>query len=227
MFGRVAGVVLRPRITFAELARRPAWWDTWALIGIVFSLCATALLTTDIGRQALVDERVRVIEAFGGAVTDEEYARLQANPPLWVYVSSGSRTLLTPLVTLVVAAACWIVARRDGAQTRYVQTLSMVVHASVVLALGQIVATPIHYVRESLTSPLNLAAVLPLMEEGTLRARFFGVVDVFAAWWMCLISIGLSALTGRRVRRYALSLAGVYLGFAAVIAVMIAALGGT
>jgi hypothetical protein len=219
-------VVLRPRITFAELVRRPAWWDTWALVVTVVALCATALLTTEMGQQALVDERVRVIETFGGTVSDEAYAGLQANPPLWVYLSSGSRMLLTPVVTLLVAAACWIVARREGVHARFVQTLSIVVHASVVLALGQLVATPLHFVRESLTSPLNLAAVLPLMEEGTLRARFFGAVDIFAAWWMCLIAVGLSALTGRRARRYAFSFAAVYFGFAAIIAVAIAALGG-
>jgi hypothetical protein len=81
-------------------------------------------------------------------------------------------------------------------------------------------------VRESLTSPLNLAAVLPGVQEGTAAARFFGVVDIFAVWWLGLIAVGLAALTGQSVRRYAMSFAAVYLGFAAVMAGVIAALGG-
>ena len=50
-----------------------------------------------------------------------------------------------------------------------VQALSIVVHATVVLLIGQVIVTPLHYVRESLTSPLNLAAALPAMDDGAGR----------------------------------------------------------
>lgn len=226
MIRRIAGVLLRPRTTFAALIGRPVWLDTWVAIFAVVTICAVLLLISDVGQQALVDERVRVVETFGGSIDDAQYAALLADPPVWVYFTSGSRTLLIPAVTLAVAAGCWVVARSAGTPARFVQALSIVVHASVVLALGQLVATPIHYVRESLTSPLNLAAVLPLVQEGTAPARFFGVVDIFAVWWLGLVAVGLAALTGRPVRRYAMSFAAVYLGFAAAVAGVIAALGG-
>ena len=108
---------------------------------------------------------------------------------------------------------------------RFQQALAIVVHASVVLLLGQLIATPLHYVRESLTSPLNLAAVLPLMEDGTAPARFFGSLDLFALWWAGLLAIGLSVLTRRRTMRYVWSIAGVYLAFAAVVAGLTTAVG--
>jgi hypothetical protein len=224
---RIAGVILRPRTTFAALVERPAWVDTWWTILAVVTICAALLLISDIGELALVDERERVVEAFGGTVDDAQHAALLESPPYWVYFTSGGRTLLLPVVTLAVAAGCWLVARSAGTPARFVQALSIVVHASVVLAVGQLVATPIHFVRESLTSPLNLAAVLPLVQEGTAPARFFGVVDIFAVWWLGLIAVGLAALTGQPVRRYAMPFAAVYLGFAAVMAGVIAALGGT
>jgi hypothetical protein len=224
---RFAGVVLRPRTTFAELIVRPAWASTWLVILVVVGVCAGGLLINEVGQQALVDERVRVVETFGGTIDDAQYARLLTHPPYWVYFTSGSRTLLLPVVTLAVAAGCWLAARASGRDARFVQALAIVVHASVVLALGQLIATPIHYVRESLTSPLNLAAILPLVQEGTAAARFFGVVDIFAVWWLGLIAVGLGALTGQSVRRYAMSLAVVYLAFAAVMAGVIAAVGGT
>jgi Yip1 domain len=224
---RVAGSVVSPRATLAELVQRPVWADTWLLVLVVFAAGAIWLLSTDVGQQALVDERVRVIETFGGTVNDTEYAALLAKPPWWAYFTSGGRLLLTPEVTLLVAFACWALARRDKASVRFTQALSIVVHASVVLALGQLVAAPLHYGRETLTSPLNLAAVLPLMEEGTLPARFFGTIDLFALWWMALLAIGLGALTGRSVKRYATALSMVYIGFAAVMAGVIAAVGGS
>jgi hypothetical protein len=181
--GRIAGIILRPRATLAALVLAPAWLTTWLLILMTWAICGGWLLSTDVGRQALVDERVRVVEALGGVVTDAEYAALQARPPWWVYFTSGGRLLLFPITTLAVAALLWLVARTSATAT-LTQALALAVHASVALAVGQVVATPLHYLRESLTSPLNLATVLPLMEQGTVASRFFGALDVFALWWI-------------------------------------------
>jgi hypothetical protein len=220
-------MVIRPRTTLTELKARPVWVAPWLLILIVWAVCGGWLLSTEVGQQALVDERVRVIETFGGEVKDDEYAALQAHLPWWVYLTSGGRVLLTPPATVLAAVAMWLVARGDGTgATTMRQAMAIAVHASVVLLIGQLIATPLHYIRESLTSPLNMAAILPLMEEGTLPARFFGTLDVFALWWVWLLALGLSALTHRPVRRYAWPLAASYMVFAAIVAALIAATGG-
>jgi len=224
---RIAGVVVRPRATLVEVASRPAWVATWGFILIAWTLCGGWLLASDIGRQALIDERVRVVETFGGTVSDAQYQALQSNPPYWVYLTSGNRALLLPLTTLAVAVAVWLVANGDGGAATFSQALALVVHASVVLLIGQLLATPLHYVRESLTSPLNLTAVLPFMEEGTFRARMFGAVDLFALWWAVLLAMSLSILTRRRVGRYLLAITVAFLGFGGVVAALIAASGGS
>jgi hypothetical protein len=223
---RIAGAIARPRATLAGLIAAPAWVTTWSAILFVWAVCGGWLLSTDVGRQALVDERVRVVETFGGSVTDTQYAAFQASPPWWVYFISGGRTLLTPPITLIAALGVWLAARLERVAASPAQALAIVVHASVVLVVGQLVATPLHYVRESLTSPLNLAAILPLMEEGTPPTRFFGTMDFFALWWMGLVALGLSILTGQRPGRYLLPMAVLYGLFAAVVAVVIEVTGG-
>jgi Yip1 domain len=223
----IAGIIVRPRATLAEQVVRPDWLATWVFILIAWATAGGWLLSTDIGQQALVDERVRVIESFGGLVSDEAYNALRASPPWWIYLTSGGRLLLTPAVTLAVACGVWAVARRDGSRVRFGQALAVVVHATVVLLLGQLLATPLHYVRESLTSPLNLAAVLPFMEEGTYRARFFGTLDLFGLWWAGLLAIGLTTLTGRSVGRYVGRIAIAYVGLAAAVAAVMAVMGGS
>jgi len=215
---RLVGVLWRPRTILAALVERPAWVGAWAFILIIWAALGGWLLSTDIGRQALIDERVRVVEAFGGAVSDDQYRSLLAQPPWWVYGTSGGRFLLNPVLTLAAAAGLWIVARAEQTPARFSQALSIVVHASVVLLLGQLVATPLHYIRESLTSPLNLAAVLPLMEDGTAPTRFAGSLDLFALWWAVLLAMGLSVLTGRQTMRYLWGIAAIYGLFAAVVA---------
>ena len=227
MIRRIAGVIVRPRATLHELAARPAWVATWAFILITWALCGGWLLASDIGQQALIDERVRVIEAFGGTVSDADYQALLLRPPLWVYVTSGGRALLLPVTTLAVAVGLWLVARAEGAKATLNQAMSLVVHASVVLLIGQVIATPLHYVRESLTSPLNLSAVLPFMEEGSFQARLFGTIDLFALWWAVLLALSLSILTRRRLGRYLTATAVVFLGFGGVVAALIAAFGGS
>jgi hypothetical protein len=226
LIGRITGVVLRPRATLAAVIHAPAWLGTWIVILVVWACCGGWLLSTDVGQQALVDERVRSVETFGGTVSDGEYAALQANPPWWVYFTSGGRILLLPPTTLAVAGLIGFVARANGRKATFGQALAIAVHASIPLAIGQVVATPLHYLRESLTTPFNLAAILPLMDEGTLPSRFFGSLDLFALWWAGLLAIGLSALTGRRARHYAWRLAALFLVFGVVTATLIVAMGG-
>jgi hypothetical protein len=133
---------------------------------------------------------------------------------------------LTPPVTILVAAGLLILARSDGAGISFRTALAITVHATVVLALQQIIATPAHYVSESLTSPSNLAGILRLFDEGTWPSRLFGTIDVFGLWWMWLLGVGLAAVTARPARRYWWRLVAVYLGVAALVAAVFAVMGG-
>lgn len=222
---RVTGVLIHPRSTMDQVVRHPAFVTTWIVVLLAVMVCGGLLLSTDIGRQALVDERVRVVEALGQRVDDTEYARLQANPPLSIYLTSGGRLLLTPPITLLVATGLMLLARIDGVRLGFITALAITVHATVVLALQQLVATPLHYVTESLTSPTTLAGVLRIFDEGTWAARLFGSIDVFGLWWTWLLSVGLAAAAGGRTRRYWFRLMAVYVGVAVIVAAVFAVMG--
>lgn len=224
---RVTGVLVHPLATMAEVVRHPAFITTWVVVLLAVAVCGGLLLSTPVGQQALVDERVRVTEALGSRVDDAEYARLRADPPLSAYLISGGRLLLTPPVTILVAAGLLALARIDGAALSFTTALAIAVHASIVLALQQIVVTPLHYVHESLTSPTSVAGILQVFDEGTWPSRLFGTIDVFGLWWMWLLSAGLAAATTKPARRYFWRLMAVYVGVAAVVAAVFAVLGGS
>jgi hypothetical protein len=221
----VTGVLLHPRSTMDEVVRHPAFLAAWVGVLLTVAVCGGLFLPTQVGQQALVDERVRVTEALGNRVDDAEYARLQADPPLLVYLTSGGRLLLMPPVTLLVAAALMLLARIDGASVKFVTALAITVHATVVLAVQQIIATPVHYAYESLTSPTSVAGLLRVFDEGTWPARLFGTIDVFGLWWMWLLSVGLAAAAGKKARHYLWRLVIVYVGVAAVVAAVFAVMG--
>lgn len=229
LLARLSGVVVGPRraMEAAVQAGPGAILMTWAVVLAVWLLAAGWLLSQPVGRQAVVDERVRVAEALGGQVSDAQYAAWQAQPPWRIYFSSGGRLLLLPVTTLVVAAALYLWVRRRTAAVRFAAALSVAVHASVVLVLQQLVATPLHVVRESLTSPFNLAALLPFFDEGSLPARVLGTVEVFGLWWALVLAMGVAALTGRRVRAAAGPIVAAYLGVAAAVAGAVVLIGGS
>lgn len=224
---RVTGVLMHPRATMAEVVRHPVFITTWVVVLLAVGICGGLLLSTQVGRQALVDERVRVTEALGGRVDDAAYARLQANPPVSVYLTSGGRLLLTPPITLAVAAGLVALARFDRTRMTFVTALAIAVHATVVLAVQQVIATPVHYVYESLTSPTNVAGLMRVFDEGSWPARLFGTIDVFGLWWMWLLSVGLAAATAKPARRYVWRLLAVYVGVAALVAAVFAIAGGS
>jgi len=218
----VTGVLTHPRATMAEVARHPAFFTTWVVVLLVVAVCGGLLLATPIGRQALVDERVRVVEALGGRVDDATYDRWRAAPPTLTYLTSGGRFLLTPPVTLLVAVGLMALARFGNARVTLVTALAIAVHATVVLALQQVVATPLHYVFESLTSPTTVAGLLRVFDEGSWPARVLGAIDVFGLWWLWLLALGLAAATNRPARQYVWPLLAVYVGIAALVSVVFA-----
>jgi hypothetical protein len=211
----------------AALVATPTFLTTWAVLLVIWMALAVSLLRTDVGRQALVDERVRVVEMLGGEIDDDAYTRLQNSPPYVAYVTGGGRLLLTPPVTLLLTAGLIALARIDGTRMTWSVALAVSVHASVVLVVQQLVATPLHYLRESITSPTNLAVFLPMLEEGSVAARLFGTIDVFGLWWMWLLALGIAAATGRPARRYLVRLLGVYVLVALLVAGGMAAVGGS
>jgi Yip1-like protein len=224
---RIAGVLWHPRSTMAALIAAPFWLSAWALVLLAWLVPAGWLLSTSVGRQALIDERVRQVEAFGGRIDDAAYATLRQSPPLAAYFTSGGRLLLAPPVTLAVAAGLALLARLDGASLSGLAALAVSVHASVALAVQQLVATPVQYLRESLTSPTTLAGLLPGVEDGTVAARLFGAIDLFGLWWIWLLAIGVAAATGRPALRYMGRLLLVYLGVAAGVAGVMTLSGGS
>jgi hypothetical protein len=224
---RVTGVLVHPRATMAEVARHPAFVTTWVVVLLVVAFCGGLLLSTPTGQQALVDERVRITEAMGGRVDDAAYERLRNDPPVSIYLTSGGRLLLTPPVTIAVALGLMALGWFDGERVTFVTALAITVHATVVLALQQVVATPLHYLSESLTSPTNVAGLLRLFDEGSWPQRLLGAVDAFGLWWMWLLALGVAAATGRPTRRYVWKLLAVYVGIAAIVAAVFAVLGGS
>jgi hypothetical protein len=224
---RFAGVLRRPTATLTTAIADRAWAAMWLAGLVLWAASGAWLLSTDVGQQALVDERVRVLEAFGSEVDDRAYEALQARPPLLAYLTSGGRVWLLPPVTLIVAGGLLALARARGAGGSFGQMLAIATHANVILVVQQVLTAPLHYIRESLTSVSNVAALLPMVEEGTPLALWLGSLDVFGLWWLWLLSLGLGIVSVRPPRGFFGWLIVAYAGVAAVAALAVGLSGGS
>lgn len=227
MLSRAVRVIRHPRHTMAAVAGRPTWISVGLAVSIIWLGCGVWLLSTAVGRQAIVDERVRLTEAFGGEVDDEGYAAMQARPPWTVYLLSGSRLLLAPPITLLIAVAVYYVARARHPAVTWGQALGVTVHASIVLALGQLVATPLHYVRESVTNPVSLLALVPVADAGTFTGRVLRSMDLFTLWWAWLLGLGIGSIANAPARHWSARVLAVYVIVAIILAVLQRASGGS
>jgi hypothetical protein len=191
--------------------------------------CGVLLMQTDRGRIALVDQWERTALAFGQEVGDKRYAELKAlsaehgstYAALMALVSGPGLTLAASVGVFTVFG---VMMRGEGT---FRQVLAIAAHASVILALRQVVAAPLNYMRETLASPTTLGLFFPMLDEASLAARFVGAIDLFVVWWVVVLAIGVSLLYRRPARSTAFLFMGAYVGIAVLLAIVMAVSGGT
>lgn len=186
--------------------------------------CSAVFMRTEVGRQALVDQWERTALAFGRSVDEAGYAALVAfseNAVGYAVVTAFARG---PLLACALAAAILVV---FGRAASYTQALSVTAHASLILALQQLVAAPLNYLGETTASPTTVGRLFQAFDEASLPARFLGTLDLFVVWWLLVVAAGVAVLYGRPARPVAMMFVGVYVGIAAVLAIAMAVTGGT
>ena len=226
---RAYGVIRRPRVTFSTIVQVPSWAPILAATTAVTFLCGVAFLRTDVGQQALVDQWERTSTAFGQSVDDEGYARMEQtarNAGFDAAYSAVTALASGPALVFVLSGALFLLLKArqlEGARPSFAQVLT----AGVILALRQVVATPIEYIRESIASPTTLVQLFSMLDEASPLARFLGIIDLFVVWWIIVLAVGLSVLYRRRTRTVLLALTGAYVALALLAALAMAVSGGT
>ena len=228
LVARVFGVLRSPRATLSAVAAAPRWAGVLVLTFLISTISSAALLETEVGRLALVDQWERTASAFGQNVDERQYAALEdasANGPAYAAISSFASG---PLLTFGIAALLLAVFNGAlGGAATYSQLLAITAHAGVILALRQLIAAPMNYARETLASPMTMNVFFSMLDEASPIARFFGVIDLFVVWWLAALAIGLSVLYRRPAPRVLLGLVSAYVLLALLLVIVMAVTGGT
>jgi len=155
LIARIFGVLLAPRKTYAGVAARPRSLGMLAVVLLIIATGSVVFSSTEIGRQALLDQQVRTMESFGIKLPDQAYQRMeeQMARPYTPYVGAAAAVVVVPIVLLVIAGIALAIFNAVlGGDATFKQVFAVVVHAGVISAFQQLFVYPLDYARESMSS---------------------------------------------------------------------------
>ena len=216
---RFAGILFAPRATYASVAAHPRWLGMLLVVFLISAAASVALLSTEVGRNAVIDQQVASREAFGRPMTQAEIDRVEAFAPYFVYITPVFQLFGLSAAALLISAIAFAVFNALlGGDATFKQTFAVVCHSGVVLAALSVFTTPLAYVRGSLSSATNLAVFLPFLDESSFLARMLGSIDLIFIWWMLSLAIGLGVLYRKRTGPIAVTMLAVYVAIGVIIA---------
>ncbi len=224
---RIIGVLTSPRRTYAAVAARPRWLGVLAVVLVVGGAALFTFLSTDVGKQAMLDQQVKTLESWGVKMSDAQYQRLEESLKYAPYTSVAAQAVALPLAALVLGGIALAVFNAVlGGNATFKQVYAVVAHSAVVLAVAQLFGLPLAYARGSMSGTTNLGVFVPFLDDASFLARFLGSIDLFYVWWMVSLSIGLGVLYRKRTGPIAMSVLVVYVVIALVVAAARSAVAG-
>jgi hypothetical protein len=224
---RIAGVLFSPRATYADVAVRPRALGVLMFVVLVGTLAVFLFLSTDVGKDAFIDQQVQQRESFGRPVTDAQYEQLERIAPYAPYFGAVFQLVSLPLLGAVIAGIALAVFNALlGGEATFKQVFAIVAHSGVVLSLMQLFGLPLAYAQKTISSATSLAVFAPFLDESSFAARLLGAVDLFMIWWIISLAIGLGVLYRKRTGPIATTMMILYVAIAIVIAVVKTAMSG-
>jgi hypothetical protein len=211
---RFAGVLFSPRATYAGVAAHPRWFGIFLAVFLITATASTALLSTEVGRNAVLDQ-----QTAARPMTQAQIDQMEKIAPYFAYLAPVFQLLGLAVGSLVIAGIAFAVFNAAlGGDATFKQVYSIVAHSGVILATLSLFTTPLAYARESLSGTTNLAVFLPFLEDTSFLARFLGALDLIVLWWMLSLAIGLGVLYRKRTGPIATTLLVIYVAIAVIIA---------
>ncbi len=224
---RIAGVLFAPRATYAAIAARPQWFGAIACVIIAGALATSVFMSTEVGRQAAMDQQMDFMKAFNVQMTDQQYERMQQGMRYAPYTAPIGQIVFVAVISLIVAGIMLGIFNAVlGGDAQFKQVYAVVAHSYVITVVSTIARLSLGYTKGTMSGVTNLAVFLPFLDENAMAARFLGAIDLFAVWWVVSLSIGLGVLFKRRTGPIASTMLGIYVVVALVYALIRTAFAG-
>jgi hypothetical protein len=221
LVSRVLGVIFSPRATYAAVAARPRALGVLMVTIVAVAGATSAFLSTTPGQEALrdqMDAQIRMAEAVGFTINDQAYAAMEQGLERAVYTTPISQAVFIPILNAIIAVVFMVIfSMLMGGDASYRQVFAVVAHAGVITALQVLFTMPLSYATARFATA-NLGVFVPMLEETSYVATFLGYIELFRLWGCINLAIGIGVLYKRRTGAIAMTLIGIYVVGAAVVA---------
>jgi hypothetical protein len=204
------GVIFSPREAFAHVVARPRWFGALAVSVGIIAGATFFLLSTETGQQQTLDQQVSTIEAFGGTISDEQYAQMESRLGVARYTGAVSVLIATPLFMALTAGIMHVIfGMVGGGNGTYKQVYTVSAHAAIISAIQQVFTVALTIARGE-PAGANLGIFVPMLDETSFVLKFLETIDLFIIWSTFVTAIGLSVLYKRRTGPIATTLFVIY-----------------
>jgi len=154
---RLLGVIFTPRTAYADVAARPTWLGAMLVVLALTGGSTFAFLSTDIGKNAMLDQQRQTMESFGVKLNEQAVQRMEEGAARAPYFALVGQAVFLPVAALAVAGIALAVFNAIlGGDGRFRQVFAIVVFSGVILALGAIFVLPLITERETMSSPTTI-----------------------------------------------------------------------
>jgi len=197
--GRITGVLLDPKPTFADIVARPSWILP-IVLSIVVAIAFVYLFTSRVGwdryfhQIAETNSRMQQMEP----AQRETAIQMQIKfGPIGGYVFG----VLGPIIgALIIGAVVLLMAKLGGGSPKFKQTFAISAWASLPRVIAGILAIVVMFIKNpdefNLQNPLafNLGAFMePPPNSGKFIYSLATSIDLFTIWTILLVAVGLMA----------------------------------
>ena len=204
-FGRLTGVIFSPKVTFADIVRKPSWLLPVIMLTVLGAIVAVAL-NQKMDWREYVSQQIEKSPRAASLSAEQKQQRIEAGAkfaPISAYVFG----IPAPVVVILIVAGVMLGAYNlmAGADVSYSTSLGIVSHAFVPWLIGNLIFLLVLFLKPpgtlDLDNPVatNAAVFLPEGSAKWLEALAKNV-DVLAIWITILIAVGFASASPRKLQ---------------------------
>jgi hypothetical protein len=204
-FGRIIGIFVSPKQTFASIAERPSWLAPLVLL-VVLGTAVGALLNTRMNWGEYIRHKAEENARFSQLSEEQKDQAVAGQIKFWSGFTYGAAVVVVPIFALIFALIYWGAFNLfSGAGLRFGSAFGITAHAFLPTAISNILALiilplksygdvdPENVVATSLRAYLPDGAAKPLVALG-------GSLELFWIWFLVLVAIGFAAANPKKIK---------------------------
>lgn len=210
--GRFFGVFFSPGETFADIARRPGFLFPLVVL-IITSVAVTEAMLWKIGMERIIRSSIEQSGRASSLSPEQLDQAVERGAAIGSVIAHVSGFLGAPIYLLIMAGLGLLILNAVfGSQSGFKAVFSVTCHAGLIRVIGAVMAVPLIFIGDpehfnpQNPVPTNIGFFLDPHDVSKPLYSLAGSCDFLMLWFLIVLGIGLSQVTGGKVKSKAIFL---------------------